>query len=276
MTPETYNYIALIGKGILYFAGSALSLKLLEIVVTFLKNWNAARKTGKQQLTQNQLDLQKLDKMNELDLRKVHRDDFKDIVENYRTIAASAMTREDTANKNCDEEREQRHKLDEDYSKRLTAQGEQITQLEKKVGNIETENKYSKNIIEQLERSINIIYDSNRIAYWVTDQNGNCTINETFFEITGLTGDQCCSDGWLNAVHETQRARISHLWKQFRVHFQTHIEIQFDFVHKVTANLTRVKVECDTVMLNGLEVYKWRARTKPIKLPADQLPAAAH
>lgn len=245
------------GQFFIYLFSSGFLLWLGNFLLSFFKEWWTQRKDKRRDQSQMSLDQQKLEALKAVDLSNVSRQNFETLMKSAVDVATAQTTRADVAVKEADDERRLRIDCEEKLKK-------EIADIKSGFSQIQTEHRESHTVIEQLERSMRFLFTNMNIAYWEVDKSGKCTVNQIFHDITGIDAVDCHHDGWLKAVHEDDRRRVGAQWKNFRENFQTHYRFAFRFRHITLGIVTDVTVECATIMLNGLEVYKWTARTRPI------------
>lgn len=262
-------------ESILIFIGSVLmaplGVKLLDYLLAAGKTYFANRRENRIHETQTGLDLKKLEQIQTLDLSNISRENFRAINDAAVEMARSAIEQKKLAEEKAEKEQKLREKCESDFKLKLEGFDEKFRALNAKIGKLEGDHQSCSTILEQVERRLRFLYDSQRIAYWEAKADGKCDyFNQTFLDITGLDREQCINDGWFEAVEESDRARIRYLWNNFIGNQQTHTQFIFNFVRRPSTGtdeeviVTRVAVQCDAIMLNGLEVYKYTAQTKPV------------
>lgn len=248
-----------------------LGVKLFDYLVSAGKTYFANRRDNRLHETQTSIDLKKLEQIQTLDLSNISRDNFKAINDAAVEIARSAIEQKKMAEEKAVKEENLREKCESDFNAKLEKLEEKIRAFTAEIGKLQREHKACSVILEQVERRLRFLYDSQRIAYWEAKADGKCDyFNQTFLDITGLDREQCINDGWFDAVEDNDRSRIKYLWQNFIGNQQTHTQFVFNFVRRPSDGtnekpiVTRVAVQCDAIMLNGLEVYKYTATTANI------------
>lgn len=253
---------------ILLLISSGIAIKTLDWIGAGVKEWLAKRRADKSSESQTALDLKRLDAMSALDLSNVSRENFQVLMLAATEMAKAATDRARTAVEERDAEKKHREKCESDLKSDIDNLKKQVQHSNEEIGKAKGEHRACSIVLEQVERNLRFLFDNFSIAYWEVEYSGRCVVNQTFAQITGLKADQCSNDGWLTAVHADDRSRVEYLWKNFKDNYQTHCLFDFRFVNVVSSQITFVTVECNAIMLNGLEVHKYTARTKPLN-PAN-------
>lgn len=240
-----------------------LGLKLLDYVVGAGKAYFASRKSLKLNLSQTALEERRLEQMRNVDMSKVRRDEFETLMSAATDMAKSAMERARIAEDDSEREREARKKCECEFEGKLDAMETQLDRAGGEIKKLKEEHSSCGLIIAQIERNLRFAYDNFAIAYWESDSKGSCIYtNETFQGITGLTPTEAAGEGWFAAIEARERDRVIFLWRNFIANFQTHCQFGFSFRNVVSGEVTRVKVHCATIMLDGLKVHKYTAQTR--------------
>lgn len=254
------------------FLCAPLGVKLLDYLISLGKHYFANRKEKLIHQTQSAVDLKKLEQIQTLDLSNISRENFRAINDAAVEMARSAIEQKKLAEEKAAKEELLREKCESDFKSQLNDLETKVKNLTAETGKLQGEHRSCSIILEQVERRLRFLYDSSRIAYWEAKADGKCDyFNQTFLDITGLDREQCINDGWFDAVEESDRSRIRYLWNNFIGNQQTHTQFHFNFIRRPGNGtdekplFTRVAVQCDAIMLNGLEVYKYTASTTPLK-----------
>ena len=256
---------------ILPILSAPFGVKLLDYLVAAAGKYFSDRREKKIHETQNSLDLKKLEQIQTLDLSNISRENFKAINDAAVEMARSAIEQKKIAEEKAEKEEKLRERCELDFKLKLEGLEERLRSFNAEIGKLQGEHRSCSIILEQVERRLRFLYDSQRIAYWEAKADGKCDyFNQTFLDITGLDRASCVNDGWFEAIEESDRRRIRYLWQNFIGNQQTHTEFVFNFIRQPAAGtdekpvMTRVSVQCDAIMLNGLEVYKYTAQTRPL------------
>lgn len=116
------------------------------------------------------------------------------------------------------------------------------------------------------ERDYLSFMDSVNVACWEVDGQGRShKANFTFLELTGLEINEFLDIDWLTTVCIEDLALVRRVWRKMIDAGDTTLQLRFRFCNRKTGALTDVEAHIKSYPLPHGRVYKYSARTKPIK-----------
>lgn len=242
-----------------------IGVKLFDYCKDSLQNYLKNRKEKNEKASQHEIDLKKLEQIRAVDLTNVSRENFTALMNAATEMAQRATERARIAEEERDQEKELRENRENEFKLKFAALDEEIRGLRDEIATGKNEHRSCNLIREQVERNLRLLLDTFRIAYWEADQLGKCIfVNDTFLELTGLEEEKCKGDGWFNAIDTNDINRVSVQWRRFIRSQQAHTSFEFCFRHAKTKECVKVSVQCNAIMLNGFEIFKYTAQTSPL------------
>jgi hypothetical protein len=208
----------------------------------------------------NKIEEAKIAALSNVDLSKLSTTALKEVADMSISMAQSANDRAKTAEEERDEERGLRRTIEDEFRSKLE-------EIEERAIKTEMMLKGERMIREQYRQQMRFLCDSMRIAYWTITSDGKFTGNQMFFDITGFQFNEDCDDGkWFEAVDEAEREDKRTRWNDFVNHHFSRPVFHITFRHlKDNEKVTRTRVFCEPMMLDGFTVYELTARTEPIQ-----------
>lgn len=84
-----------------------------------------------------------------------------------------------------------------------------------------------------------------RQPQWECDINGHCVkVNKAWTELTGLSENDAAGNGWMKAIHDSDRVRVLENWEE-AVHNNNSFFMRFRIRNKITNEIYFVKAVAD-------------------------------